>query len=286
MPYDGHRLPLADGSCDRVVINDAFHHLPNQAELLRELYRVLGPEGVVAMSEPGRGHALAGHSVAEAAATGVLENELVLEDVAALAEACGFNDVSIVVAAPAVRQRIAARDLGAFMGGRGFGSYWKTLCSGLEQHHYIVCRKGGGAATTRRPRRLAARITLAGGPTTMTVPRGQPATVTLDIANTGDTTWLAGESSGGWTRLGARLFRGPGGVEPIALDWARAPLPADVAPAGQVRVIMALPPLDLAGAYVVAFDLVVEGLAWFADRGSPPATIRLDVTSPTAPAAG
>jgi len=26
VPYHGHRLPLADGVCDRVTIHDAYHH--------------------------------------------------------------------------------------------------------------------------------------------------------------------------------------------------------------------------------------------------------------------
>ena len=55
LPYDGHRLPLDDGSCDRVVLYDAFHHIPNQRELLAEMHRILVPDGVVAMSEPGPG---------------------------------------------------------------------------------------------------------------------------------------------------------------------------------------------------------------------------------------
>lgn len=81
--YDGHRLPVDDASCDGIVINDAFHHVPNQRELLTEMCRVLRPDGIVAMSEPGHGHAASEHSLNEATNWGVLENELVLEDVAA-----------------------------------------------------------------------------------------------------------------------------------------------------------------------------------------------------------
>ena len=35
LPYDGHRLPVPDESVDRVVCFDAFHHVPNQDEVLR-----------------------------------------------------------------------------------------------------------------------------------------------------------------------------------------------------------------------------------------------------------
>ena len=53
LTYDGHTFPLGDATCDRVVVYDAFHHVPNQREILAEMHRVLRPDGVVAMSEPG-----------------------------------------------------------------------------------------------------------------------------------------------------------------------------------------------------------------------------------------
>ncbi len=162
LAYDGRRVPLEDAGCDRIVMNDAFHHIPNQRELLSEMHRVLRDDGVVAMSEPGYGHAAAAHSVAEAE-SGVLENELVLEDLAALAAAVGFGETTVVVASPLVRHELPARDLGAFMGGKGFATSWKALCSGLEQHHYILLHKGAAHPTTRRPGRLTARIDIVRG---------------------------------------------------------------------------------------------------------------------------
>jgi SAM-dependent methyltransferase len=264
LSYDGRVLPLEDASCDRIVINDAFHHIPNQRELLAEMHRVLRPDGVVAMSEPGYGHAAAEHSVEEAA-QGVLENELVLEDVAALAESVGFRETTIMVASPLVRREIPARDLGAFMGGKHFASYWKALCSGLEQHHYILLHKGPAEPTTRRPSRLTARIEVVG-----------PSK--LRITNIGDTRWLASSAGGGWTRIGAHLYRdAPNGRELLDFDWYRHDLPRDVAPGDQITVDLDLPQLREPGRYHVVFDLVAEGLTWFADRGSAVASIALDI---------
>ena len=51
--YDGHHIPLPDGHVDKMLVYDAFHHVPNQAEILREMARVLKDGGVVAMCEPG-----------------------------------------------------------------------------------------------------------------------------------------------------------------------------------------------------------------------------------------
>lgn len=35
--FDGHPLPIDDAVCDCVVVYDAFHHVPNQRTLLREM---------------------------------------------------------------------------------------------------------------------------------------------------------------------------------------------------------------------------------------------------------
>jgi SAM-dependent methyltransferase len=270
--YDGHRLPLADGSCEGIVINDAFHHVPNQRELLAEMHRVLTPDGVVAMSEPGAGHGTADHSVEEAS-TGVLENELVLEQLAELACACGFQAVNVVLASPHVHPEIPARDLGAFMGGRGFAGYWKALCSALEQHHYILLYKGPATATTRRPGRLIARID---APSEIRVRAGARARVSLRIRNIGDTTWVSAEGPG-WTRVGAHLYRATPTADLVDFDWYRASLPFDVDPAAQVTIDLLLPATPTNGEFLLRLDLVVEGLTWFSDRGSSAATMRLTV---------
>jgi hypothetical protein len=239
------------------------------------MHRVLRPDGLVAMSEPGAGHGTAEHSVRESALTGVLENELVLPDVAALAEACGFTAARLVVTSPYADYEIQARELPAFMGGRGFARYWKAFCSALEQHHYILLYKGQVEPTTRRPGRLSARIEVSRAPAL--VARGEAPTLAIDVTNTGDTLWLAGEGEG-WTRVGAHLYSGTEPRQSIDFDWARWPLAHDVAPGGRIHVEVRLPPLPAPGDYSVVLDLVVEGLAWFADRGSRPATVRVRCT--------
>jgi hypothetical protein len=45
-------------------------------------------------------------------------------------------------------------------------------------------------------------------------------------------------------------------------------LPADVPPEGAARITVELPPIADPGDYLVVLDLVIEGNAWFAERGS------------------
>jgi SAM-dependent methyltransferase len=272
LPYDGWTLPLADRSVDRIVLYDAYHHLPNPAHLMREMRRVLRADGIVGMSEPGRGHAASAPSVAEAAATGVLENELVLEDIGDLALASGFAAVRVAVAGRPPVFEIAAADLRPFTRGRGFARYWKSLCAGLDGHHYILLFAGDPIPSTRRPKLLRASIRAVSQSTW----RGEDGRLMLDLHNQGDTRWLAREGAPGWTRLGAHLYRARQNAadgelgELVDYDWLRVSLPEDVAPDQALRIPVRMPPIDVPGRYVIVFDLVIEGVVWFADRGSRP----------------
>jgi SAM-dependent methyltransferase len=65
LTYAGHILPVGDGAVTRVLLCDEYHHLPNPGRLFREMRRVLTPDRIVAISEPGRGHGLCGASMVD-----------------------------------------------------------------------------------------------------------------------------------------------------------------------------------------------------------------------------
>jgi SAM-dependent methyltransferase len=276
LSYDGHRLPLADDSCDRVIVVDAFHHVPNQREILAELHRVLAFDGVVGMCEPGTGHAETEAAKKEVEQFGVLENELVIEDVAALAKSCGFSDVRLIVSRPTPPWQIPAEGLGAFLAGEGLRAYWATLSDAMITGHYILMYKGNPGPTTRRPTLLDARITVdLQGAEAVRVQPGQSGTVTVSLTNSAETRWLAEEHTApGWTRLGAHLFR-DGEPQAVDFDWLRVGLPRDVSRDECVQLVVTLPPVATPGAYTVVLDLVIEGQAWFANRGSAPVSFPL-----------
>jgi len=49
---NSERLPFADGSIQRVIMVDAFHHVKNQHETLQEMWRVLDQDGIIVIEEP------------------------------------------------------------------------------------------------------------------------------------------------------------------------------------------------------------------------------------------
>lgn len=95
LPFNGERIELPDASVDRIVVNDAFHHVPNIQAVLQEFHRVLKPEGLVGMSEPGRHHSKTEASQFEMRTYNVIENDFVLEDVWNMAQQVGFKDIEI-----------------------------------------------------------------------------------------------------------------------------------------------------------------------------------------------
>lgn len=49
-------LPFASGTVERVIIVDAYHHLADQQQALKELWRVLAPGGLLIIEEPDINH--------------------------------------------------------------------------------------------------------------------------------------------------------------------------------------------------------------------------------------
>ncbi len=53
---DAGRLPFADGSFDKVVCTNSFHHYPEHLAALREMRRVLKPGGQLGLVDPRKDH--------------------------------------------------------------------------------------------------------------------------------------------------------------------------------------------------------------------------------------
>ena len=281
LSYDGHRLPLDDGSCDRIVLYDAFHHIPNQRELLAEMHRILVPDGVVAMSEPGQGHASSPTSVAETLHWEVLENELVVEDLAALAEAVGFREVNVLAEGPTRRFELPAGGIGRFRGGVGFRRYWTEFCHELTRHHCLLLYKSGSVATTARPGRLGARLQLQRPPDGNAAPRGGAAGRPARGQHRRHALAAVRRRSLA-RRVDAPRRPPPRGRRPVR-EGDRFRLASRGARPGRrarrsPHARLVLPALERPGTYDLHFDLVVEGYTWFAARGvSRPPVLRVSV---------
>ncbi len=277
--FDGYTLPIDDAVCDCVVVYDAFHHVPNQRTLLREMHRILQPRGIVVMSEPGFGHADAPSSLAESE-KGILENELVVADIAALAREAGFDRTTLLASAPDLRHEVPAEGLGRFAGGAGFHRYWRGFSHALTAHHYILIHRSPNAPATDLPAdtELLAAIEIespAGGRARFATGDGGRAVVAVE--NRSRARWLHAERKG-LTRLGGHLFAVQNGTRTLVdFDWLRVGFEEDVEPGSRAVIEVDLPAIEHAGIYEVDFDVVIEGVTWFANRGSMPTTLGISV---------
>ena len=275
LPYDGHRIPLPDGHVDRIILYDAFHHVPNQEEILREMARVLKDGGVVAMCEPAAGHSHTEESLREMDVWDVLENDIDVEELEPRVLACGFSRMTVVPINLPLSVEVPASRLRDFLLGRELYHYWELWATAIQSSTYIVLYKGEYQPTTRNPDNPRARIEPAID--RGRVPAGSPIPLHVRLTNTGDTRWLSGTpDQRGTTQLAARLHRtGPDAC--IDAEWSRTLLPRDVPTGEDVTLDITLPTIDTPGEYRIVLDVIAEHVCWFAERGSPTADVPLTV---------
>jgi len=290
LPYDGRVLPLADESVDRIACYDAFHHVPNQDEILREMYRVLRPGGRVVMAEPGEGHSHADSSMFDESVFSVLENDFDILDVEKRARSAGFAGVRIkpyldpsaepITAATyvALGQPLSALKPNTLRAGIGV---YRALRDSTRTCAIVVLTKGSEVRDSRCPGLLRAEIQLLAPPSPLRGYAGTALQARLRLKNTGDTLWYhKAHPVGGSVLLGCHLLDSSG--RPVTMEYIRAPLPSDVLPGAEVEVVAAVPlPLDR-GKYTLRFDPVDDNVIWFSQSGSTPLDVSLEVVDPEA----
>ena len=88
-------LPFADETFDGAICLSALHHVPDIQAALREIHRVLKTDGAVVFSEPGIGHSAHPQSQSEMAECGVMERDIVVNELLDECLKAGFRDVSV-----------------------------------------------------------------------------------------------------------------------------------------------------------------------------------------------
>ncbi|MCL4489339.1 MAG: discoidin domain-containing protein [Chloroflexi bacterium] len=115
-----------------------------------------------------------------------------------------------------------------------------------------------------------------GHDTPISMVAGQATSVNLRIKNAGASTWS--RDGGNPVHAGYKWFTSSGRPQ-LDVEDRRTALPMDIAPDQEAvfGAILAAP--KTAGDYYLRWDLVSEGMTWFADTGNPPLVIPVHVTS-------
>jgi hypothetical protein len=272
--FDGHRFDLPDASVDRIMCLDAFHHVPNPAEVLAEMARVLRPGGVAGFSEPGPGHSRTEQAQYEMRHYNVVENEIVLDDIERWARSVGLNRLEVGVFD--VRPYFVSRqEYGNLLDGgvaaERYVDYVRHAAG--ERQAFFLHKEGASVADSRVRHGLAGtiRVTLFAN----AAPAGGEFRGEAEVTNTGANAWLPSSAPFGPVRLGVHLYRADGAM--IDRDYIHVDLSEStgIQPGETVRAPFTVP-APPAGSYRFGFDLVSEHVCWFEMNGTELAFV--DVT--------
>jgi SAM-dependent methyltransferase len=272
--FDGKKLRIPDESVDRVICFDGFHHVPNQKQVLAELSRVLKQGGVAGFSEPGRHHSRSPQSQYEMRNYDVLENDIIIEDILQLAIESGFTGAYLK---PLIDPNLSLTP----------GEYCRILETGMLPDCIRVSSTNAMSGATvfflskgelRRDSRsyvgLQHKITLSG--TEFHVPHSFHFALEVEVVNAGSARWLADAPNDiGTVKIGFHLYTGSGQL--ITLDFHRWKIARDVNPGESILARIDVPTPNESGEYLLAVDLVSEGVCWFQNVGSELVMVSLAV---------
>jgi 2-polyprenyl-3-methyl-5-hydroxy-6-metoxy-1,4-benzoquinol methylase len=277
LEFDGRRIALPDASVDRVICFDAFHHAPNPREIIREFGRILVDGGIAGFAEPGPRHAEAPRSQFESQTYGVVELDVDVHDVWRTAKTCGFRDLRMSVFHGPPYQ-VSLEEYEELVAGGRAQDAWLVSTRKFLRHVRSFCliKEGASRADSRAPGGLACdiRASLVSAPAVA----GQPIQIDAIVTNTGASAWLPSNAPRGGVALGSHLYDEPSGAL-VTFDFHVEPLtdPPREIPAGEtVRCRVTLPPIA-AGRYRVELDCVASHVTWFAQVGSRPASVIVEV---------
>jgi len=276
---DGQRLPFADGAFDGVLCMNALHHMPDYRATLAEMHRVLRAGGRAAFSEPGSLHSSSPESVQMMRQFGVVEKDVVLEEVEALAREVGFERM---VLKPFLYPELVDLDFadferfaqGACPPGGPVDA--RRVAETFHKSHTLFCLTKAGTSeptsVTAPPSLLRASLRV----------RARPAaagelSLSAECENTGSSTWVAAfRPTGGHVTFGVKIARADGRL--VDDLQGRRALPRDVRPGESVVVDSSVSLAGLpSGRYRLVFDMVAERVAWFGDLGSATADHEIEV---------
>jgi SAM-dependent methyltransferase len=262
--FDGRRFDLPDASIDRIACLNAFHHVPNPADVLKEMARVLRPGGIAGFSEPGEGHSRSPQAQYEMRNYTVIENDIVIEDIERWATDAGFSRLELAVV-DSRSYRLEWREYTDLIaGGIAAERYVDSIREAAANRRLFFLHKPGALAPDSRLRRgLLGKMRITLDETQVTAAgtfHGE-----AHVENTGANLWLPSDAPFGPVLVGVHLFAPDGQL--IDRDFGRIRLPRGLRPGEMAtfRFTLDAPP---PGDYRLAFDLVSEQVCWFEMNGT------------------
>ena len=275
--FDGRRLDLKEQSVDRVICLDAFHHVPNPADVLNEVGRVLVDGGIAGFAEPGPRHSTTDQSQYEMRTHGVIENDVDVQEIWRMAQMAGFTNIKLAVFNVPLFQ-LGLREFEDFLDGERIGRKYLEATRDFmkSQRDFFLYKGEPGGRDSRYRLGLTAKITVS--PASIQVRETEIPVIHAAVTNTSTAVWLPRSAGLGAVHLGCHVYQADRAVfrnsyhwEPLTPGEGRA-----IKPGETVELDVNLQPLPR-GAYIVEFDMVSNDVCWFAVNGSETPRVNLEV---------
>ena len=210
--FDGRTINLPDESVDRITCWEAFHHVPNPAQVIKEMARVLKSGGIAGFSEPGPDHSKTEQSQNEMRTNRVIENDVDVHQIWRDAQAAGFTEIQLAAFSPEP-MTLPLADFDKLLSGDNESTdYLVQLRNQLRGRRLFFLFKGEPILPRDSRRRVGLRADLNISPVQARVRAGQSIRLNVSVKNAGESTWLpTPEAAQPWWKRGpiARFGRQP-----------------------------------------------------------------------------
>lgn len=279
--FDGHKIDLPDESVDRIMCHDGLHHIPNQEEVIAELARVLKTGGIAGFCEPGQNHSQSAAAQYEMKNYNVLENDIFIAEIFAIAQKYGFTDIKLKllsdmdVSLPQHQLLISKNQ------NPELEIHKVEMANGIINHIADVMTdktifslyKGEFVSDSRSHSGLAHSISI--DETLFFTKVGEDLTLSLRISNTGVGKWLNENIHDiGVVKIGTHLYDESGNL--LNFEFSRHRIASVTAPGEAFEQIIKVRFSD-AGVFKLSVDLVSERVSWFEPVGSKPQLLTVNV---------
>lgn len=272
--FDGHKIDLPSESVDRIICHDGFHHIPNQAEVISELSRVLKPGGIACFGEPGAFHSQSPQSQYEMKNYNVLENDILISEIFDIANKCGFTDIRLKLL---TNMEVSLHEYQALLANHSNPSLVNNIMNNI---HNIMTNKtifflykGAYIPDSRSHIGLSHSISI--NKDVYSVKAGENLYIPLKISNSGTAQWLTENINNiGVVNIGAHLYSETHSL--LNLDFSRHAINTPTDPGQAFEQVIKLRFNEI-GKFLISIDLVSEGICWFENLGSKPVYIHINV---------
>jgi SAM-dependent methyltransferase len=269
--YDGHTFPLSDCSAHYIISFDAFHHVPNQAKILKEMHRVLAPGGKLILSEPGTGHALSEMTKEEVRKYNVLERDTNILDFEEKALAAGFDEIYLTPFFCNAGWKFPRKDYHHFFDGYVNVEFISMIRNTMIINPLFICEKAGNFEKS-----LTHKAKIKADKKNFNLKPGQKFDINISVKNTGQLAFQTRQHKyGGFVTIACRLFKGRQTL--LGELGSRLLLERDLLPGETIELDIARTAPAEPGEYTVKIEPVYEFFYWFSEKDNAPAEIRLSV---------